>query len=401
MATLGLDRSSFQANLLKSQNYARQAGQGMASALTRPLQNAMAAFGAGILLRGAFEMAGRIKDVAEQFRISTDTMQRWDIAAKEVGMTAEDIGNALNRVKKARSEAVEKGVLGGFAEFGISMEALRNSTLTTEQVLERMVEVAGGGRIKDAQDVAGMELMGKSGARILSAFEQLHKLGPVSLMKPNQVEEMDQALKGYEKLLRLSKTFVGGSFTGWSLLFNHLKDEVVTSWREKVLSGAPGRNAPRGSGPRPGGATTDTPWSPVVEVMSEQSKTEMRRVQLQIAEKIFQNSLKTMSAEEKRAQLNAEIAKHLKASETAFENADWLKGYEEKLKAEELRSGLLGGKGDPMKQMHADRNALQRIGAYAPGEDHAVEVQRQILQHVAKIAGRADHNQGGPGIRGF
>jgi hypothetical protein len=391
MAILGLDASSFQAKLTHSQRYASEVGKSIGESLMHPMKEALGAFAVGMVIKGAFEAADHIKNLSREFRVSAETIQEWDIAARRVGMTAEDIGNALNRLKRARDKAVSSGSLGGFAEFQVPMAALKDATITTEQVLERMIEVAGGENITDAQDVAGMELMGKSGAKILSAFQALHDLGPVTLLKDEEVEKMHEAVEGFEELKRQAASLAGKAYIAATAapksLWQTIKDLVHygLGGKEEAVFGA-GQLASDGMTvvSETGG---DKLHGPVSESMSAEKILEMRRLQAEIAEKIFQNSLKTLSAEEKRAQINAEIAKHMKASEKAFENADWIEGYKEKLKAEELR-GELAGVTSPHRRLHPDANALQKIGAYAGPGDESNALLRSLEQHVRRIADR-------------
>lgn len=377
LAVLGLDASSFKAKLQESQKIAGQAGQRMGASLMGPLKEALGAFALGVVIRDAFTAADRMKNLSREFKVSTETVQEWDIAARRVGMTAEDMGNALNKLKKARAGAVASGDLGGFREFLIPMEALKDATISTEQVLERMIEVAGGSSITEAQDVAGMELMGKSGARILSAFTELHDLGPVTLLKDDEIDKMHEAIEGFEELKRQAGSLAGKGYIGATAAPASLWQTVKDLWNY-------GRGGGRG-GPRFGegqawneGMTVTGETGPdklhgqVALGMTVNQVTQMKRVQLDIEEKIAQNAMKTMTAEQRRAALNADISKHLKASEKAFEDAEWLKGYEEQLKAEQLRGELLAIK-DP-RAANRTVNALQTIGAYAAESPHEAQM---------------------------
>ena len=403
LATLGLDATSFQEKLKASQKMAGQVGKDMGSSLMGPIKQALGAFAAGMVVRDAFGMADRIKSLSNEFRVSAQTVQEWDIAAKRAGMSAEDMGAALNRLKKARAEAVKSGNLGGFAEFQIPMEALRDASISTEQILERMIEVAGSSDITNEQDVAGMDLMGKSGAKILSAFQQLHDLGPVSLLKDEEIERMHEAVDGFEDLKRTAASTAGKGFIAATEGPKSLWQVVKDLWNyANPRTPGPVFGGP-GSDPFGGFTTTSTSepdklHGPITKGMSAQDVTEMKRTQLAIAEKAFQNELKLMTVEEKRAELKKEIAAYDKASEKAFEEGEWLTGYQERLKAEQLRSELFGLK-DTNKATKPDVNSLERIGAYSRAisgdTDKAI---LSIEKTVRRIADRATQ---APVIGGF
>lgn len=408
LAILGLDAASFQQKLSEAQKLAGTTGQSMASSLSGPIKGALGAFAAGALIKGAFETADRIKTLSNEYRQSAETIQKWDIAARRAGMSAEDMGNALNRLKKARQEAVSGGKLGGFGEFQVPMEALKDASITTEQILERMIEVAGGANITDAQDVAGMELMGKSGARLLSAFQELHDLGPVSLLKDDEVERMHEAIEGFENLKRSAASLAGKGFIGATAAPKSLWETVKDLWRYASPFGGRPHGPVFGEGQAAGEGMTvvsetgpDKLHGPVVQGMTVEQQKEWQRLQLEVSEKIFQNNLKTLTTEERRAQLNKQIAEHMKASEKAWEDADWIKAEQERLKAENLRGELLLVKDSTAgKKVHADVNALQKIGAYSSQETALEQTVKQILTHVQHIAQKPSPSAAGH-IGGF
>ena len=322
MAVLGLDASGFQEKLAQSQRVASKAGKNMASGLTLPIKQALGAFAVGALVRDAFGMAERIQDLSRQFRVSAETIQQWDIAAKRTGLSAEDLGSALFQLEKARVQAVASGDLGGFAKFQVPMEALRDATISTQQVLERMIEVAGSGTITEEQDVAGMELMGKSGAKLLAAFQELHNLGPVTLLSEEEVQRMNEAAEGFENLKRKAAVLAGKGYGRlvapvlgglsaaeelWRAVWPRIKEAFSRSRPQGPVFGG------EGSDPFGGFTVTSTTppdklHGPVVIGKTKKELEELERARAALAERVFSNTLRTLSAEEKRAALNERIA---------------------------------------------------------------------------------------------
>lgn len=399
LATLGLDATSFQAKLNESQKLAGKAGQQMGQSLLGPLKMGLGAMAGAMVLKFAKDMvnsAGHFKDLADQFRTSAEAVQQWDIAARKAGMRAEDIGTALVKLKKAREEAVESGSLGGFKEFGISMEALRDASISTEQILRRMAEVTSGGLVTEAQDVAGMELMGKSGARILAAFDELHKLGPVKLIDDDTVAKLDEADEKLEELGRKTKVLFANAYTAAvespKALWKAAKDLAGPAFRS-------GQQGPvfGGEGSDPFGGFTvtsstgpDNLHKPAIQGKTKKELEELAKLQATLAEKVFQNALKTMTVEERRAELNRQITEHQLKARRAGELDDEKTALEEKLKAEELLGQLAGVKDAKTKGgSSADVNALQRIGAYSAGISGTDKAILEIRNDVKKMADRS------------
>ena len=100
------------------------------------------------------------------------------------------VGTALNKLKKAREGALASGNLGAFGAFGVGMGQLRDLALSTQQILEKIQESAASHQITDEQDVAGLELMEKSGAALLSAMREIKNLGPIDVIAEDDIRKM-------------------------------------------------------------------------------------------------------------------------------------------------------------------------------------------------------------------
>jgi hypothetical protein len=212
LATLGLNTTPFKRNLAEAQQTARHAGNEFAGAFKEfslsklGLAGGAAGLATGVIVglesmrEHVIETVEHIHELSKEFRVSTDTIQIWEKGARRVGMTADDIGNAFNRLKKARAAAASSGDIGGFAEFGIGMKDLRDASITTEQIMDRMRAAVGTEPITDAEDVAGMELMGKSGAKVLSAMNEIAQLGPVNLISEEQIDELAEAQRQLKEI---------------------------------------------------------------------------------------------------------------------------------------------------------------------------------------------------------
>ena len=113
---------------------------------------------------------------------------------------------------------------------------------------------------------------------------------------------------------------------------------------------------------------------------------ELYRLQVELQEKIFNNSLKTMTATERQAALNKEIARH-EANAAFYASVGDLemdvKSGKEKFKAEGLRGELATVEKKDQQIGHGQKfglNAQQHIGAYsaASGGDKALHVLEKI-----------------------
>lgn len=423
LATLGLDATSFQAGMRNSSRAAKDIGHEIKSSLGDVAAASLAGFSAGRLLEDSVEMATHIKQLSNEFRVSVETIQTWQRGAERAGMTADDVGNAMNRLKKARAAAVEKQDAGAFAEFGISLAALNTEAISTEEIMDRIRASTAGRPITDSEDVAGMELMGRSGARILSALQQIHELGQIKVIDQESIEQIHEAelrLKDFKRDVEVGvATTLGklpGIFDRMALGWEGVKAFMSgTSWNDARRIGIAGDieaptvdlkgrplNGPKHKPiidpgekpepPQPAHAKADKKLDLEQKKESEEIAKRMQRL-----DEIKETSArKSMTVEEKRASILKEIEEHEKKAmeyelggETGTSRAsDEIKALDERIKAEQLRGEIAADKEEKKRnRFEAPQiNELQRIGAYVnPQEATMLTELQKHGQHLAQI----------------
>ena len=214
VAEMGLNIAPFQKGLDKAK---QAAGTGAAS-IGREFQSiiaryfgvaALVGFGASIVRR-----VGEIKDLAEQFNLTTDEVQKFGHAFEEIGLRAQDAGAAIDRLNRSRREAVESSqdLRNAFASFGISVEQLNDAGTTTADIFKRIGQALKDGVVTDRERAALMELMGKSGARFAEAMKNLDKPHP-ALIPQEEIERLEKAENHLRNIRREIEAFtvVGAS----------------------------------------------------------------------------------------------------------------------------------------------------------------------------------------------
>ncbi len=409
MATMGLNWSGFRTGAEAAKSHAGKIGNEIKSSIGDIAQNAVGGFMIGSIIEGIPEFVGHIKDLSEQFRVSTDTIQIWDVAAKKVGLSAEDVGKGFEKLKKAREAAVEKGSVGDFGKFGINMDTLKDSAVSAEDIMAQMREAISSHPITDSESVAAMDLMGKGGSKLLSVMTELQNMGPVNLISAEDIQKVDDASKKIEALKR--DLNVGGAqiaAKGMDLI------EVAAGLKEFMTGNMslneaihPSRDAGSAAPTKDlkGRDLTGPKAEPVdalekqvsYKVVQSRSEKEMAQIQKdiseteklrdQLAEKIAKNKEKALSGEERIAELKKQIAEHEKKSIAAeFGEGDEKEALKEKLKIEELKGEMDGISAKKFKVVGSDLTANQRIGAYAnKPELVAIDVHKKNESHLAKM----------------
>jgi len=422
MAVLGLNAKPFKDTLHDSTLAAKHFGKETASAIGEMALGAFAGFKVASLTEGMLEAVTRIKELSEQFRVSTDTIQLWDKAAHRVGMSAEDIGTAFNKLKKAREEAIGGGPTAGkfleaFGQFGIGMEELKNQSVSVEEIMQRIREASAMHPITTEEDVAGMELMGRSGAKVLSAMEQLHNLGPVHLIAGEDIEHIHEAelrLKSLKNEITIGFATMAGKavpvadrfamglqgikeFFSGRMSLNQARriglDETGNVEAPKFdLKGRPLTERERKEIPEP---EKPNVYNKVVQVQLENAKEmkEVEKIREEIAERILQNQVKQMTLSERQAFFKKQIADHeRKMIEARFGEGDELTAVREELEIAKLK-GEMEPRLKGLKPEH-DTDPYAKIGGHllmgAPENSAAAKTEQntarsaEYLKYIAE-----------------
>lgn len=189
---LGLDTSGFQ----KGSDKAKKDANTLGSVLKRTLAGAFSTVAVTAYVRSIFDMVGHIKDAADQFRLTTDEVQKLDYAARENGLTIEKMGSVMDKVSDARANALagDKKAIDAFATLGVTMAQLGDEALRDIKLLEMLgVAVKNAGNSSEAL-AAFRDLGGKGSARLIDSLTKLQDLdGKLSLVSPEELERLDQA----------------------------------------------------------------------------------------------------------------------------------------------------------------------------------------------------------------
>lgn len=203
MAEMGLNITPFQKGLQQAKQEAATQGNNIGQAFSRTINRyfgvaALTAFGASMVRR-----ITEIKDLAEQFNLTTDEVQKFGAAFEKSGLNASDAGAAIDRLNRARREAVEgnKDLRDSFAVFGINVERLNDASVETKDIFRQIGLAIRDGQTGTEARAAMMDLLGKNGARFAAAMKDLENVS-VTIIPREQVEEVENATRHLKELRR-------------------------------------------------------------------------------------------------------------------------------------------------------------------------------------------------------
>jgi hypothetical protein len=302
--------------------------------------------------------AERIKDLSDQYHVTTKEVQELDFAMTNVGLKFEDMGTALTRLGQARQKAGEgdEETIAAFSRMGVTLREIQNPALRNVDLFYRMSEAMRG--LEDTSRVQNdmFDLMGKSGARLTEAMrglseerERFKQSG--ALIPKEDLDNIDEAARKLETLTLKMK--------GWAA-------PVLSSILENPFRGlldhlgVPGFSR-RGKSFRGHGASGSwgEPVSTEPDLYTRKEDPELKAARNRLDDLVFGNET---NAANKLAMLRE---RKRKFSGELYENVRGSKGFiGAQVGLEETQKDMMALiRGLP--QQGGNLNELQRVGAYA------------------------------------
>lgn len=209
IATLGLDKTGFDAGMAAAGKQVNRFGANMKTALA-------GAFGAAAvtaLARQITEAASKIADIGQKLGVGAERLQELEHAAKQTGATVEDVAAAFRGLSKARLEALgdPKSKAGQvFSAMGIDAAALKSQALeeTFAQIAETIRSTDFGASelamVETILGRAGGELIPMFKAGIEAAAKEARNLGLI--MSEDVVAKIDDAGDAMDRLAARFRT---------------------------------------------------------------------------------------------------------------------------------------------------------------------------------------------------
>jgi hypothetical protein len=213
LARLSLDGSGFIRGLAAARGAAAKFGRdtvaGWKADIGGKLQGAFGftAITAGLtaFAHKVVSTADHIGDLSDQLDMTTDDIQRMQVAAGRNGLGEEDLITAFRKIGQARKAALDGdvGMRKTFADAGIGLEELAG--LTDKLALaKRVYGAAGAGVLSLRQQSDLFDTAGKKGERLAATMRTLENLGPISLLKKSDMDDLSKVNDALAEMVRQS-----------------------------------------------------------------------------------------------------------------------------------------------------------------------------------------------------
>jgi hypothetical protein len=214
---LTLDTASFDAGVKKAES----ASAGMAKSIGGQLKGAIAgAFTVGAITqftRSVINAGDRIGDLAEQFQITNEEVQKLEILANRTGVPLEKMGNALIKLAEIRSKASggDNDAIRLLGSFGVSQSEAANSAVSNLQLLTKISEEYAKQAGSFDSQARAADLIGTKMESVLRAMRGINDLGPVKIMSDEDIKALSDASDAIDEIIRQSKVAAAPTIGFW------------------------------------------------------------------------------------------------------------------------------------------------------------------------------------------
>ena len=204
LVKLGLDTASFQSGVKRAESSITGMARGALGSVKGQLAAAFSVGAVSAFANSVVAAADRIGDLSDQMGISTDEVQRLDIATSRSGVKVEQLGQAFLKVGEYRKAAGEGDVekAAALAKMGISMADIQNRNKSNKDLAEQIYGwfLKTNGTAKDQADL--VDVTGIKAEKLVAAFKSLSELGPVKLFSEEDVKALSEFNDGMETMKR-------------------------------------------------------------------------------------------------------------------------------------------------------------------------------------------------------
>jgi len=242
VAKLGLDKTGFEQGLNSATNRVNAFG----SSLKATLAGAFSVAAVTAFLRSMEQTIGRIKDLSEQFAVTTDEVQNVDFALKQSGLAFEDLASAMARMGQARREAVEgnEELRAVFAKYGLTIQQLNSPQMRNFDLLMMMSEAMSQMNMTAREQVEIQDLLGPRAARLANVLATLSETKAPQIFTTEDIDRIDKASKAIDNLVASLQKMAAGPVARFA---ETLQEEVekfkARGFKLTDLLFAPGRAA--------------------------------------------------------------------------------------------------------------------------------------------------------------
>jgi hypothetical protein len=184
---------------------------------------AAAAAGLAVGIKKAIDIGGALSELSARTGVAAGELRVLQMAFERAGMSADQVGPAVNRMQRAIVEAStgSKEAQQAFSNIGLSLDSIRN--LSPEQQFEAIGQAIAGLKDPAAQAAATMQIFGRGAGNLLAIFKDSGALGDAASAIGAQAEILTRNANLFDRASDILNT-IGSKLEGF---FVGVADQVV------------------------------------------------------------------------------------------------------------------------------------------------------------------------------
>lgn len=184
---------------------------------------AAAAAGLAVGIKKAIDIGGALSELSARTGVADGELRVLQMAFERAGMSADQVGPAVNRMQRAIVEAstASKEAQQAFSNIGLSLDSIRN--LSPEQQFEAIGQAIAGLKDPAAQAAATMQIFGRGAGNLLAIFKDSGALGDAASAIGAQAEILTRNANLFDRASDILNT-IGSKLEGF---FVGVADQVV------------------------------------------------------------------------------------------------------------------------------------------------------------------------------
>ncbi len=194
----------------------------------------MAGLGYGFfrLIKGSVDFGGAIQDTADRLEVSTNSLQVWQYAAQQVGVSAEGVEKSLNKFSKAIGDAAnnEGDGVGIFRGMGISLRKANGDIRSMEELLPEFADQFSKIENPITRNAIAIRVFGKEGGK----FAEILKKGRAGLAEFQEEATKNGAILGVDQIAALDS--FGDRFDGVMRQFEVFKAQAIAQIMPQLMT---------------------------------------------------------------------------------------------------------------------------------------------------------------------
>ena len=177
------------------------------------------------------DTADEIKDLADQLDLSTEEVQKLQVASERAAVRINVVGAALRAIEDMRAAAQtgDKRAVGIFAALGI--DPTKGTSL---DIMQAALAQAEGGAEKQN---AIFSLIGRKANQLRNVMAEMQRLGPIRIIDQESLDAIDQANNAIKDLKREATAALAEPAGFWARVFrrgNELEDQAAKEGRSSL-----------------------------------------------------------------------------------------------------------------------------------------------------------------------